>query len=371
MPAIYLDNNATTRIDPLVVDAMMPYFEDKYGNPNSPHSFGEDTHEAIDKASDQIYKALNARDKDTIVITSGATESINTVHKSFLFDYLKNKGSKNQILTSSLEHSAVKESLKHLAEFGLEIVEVPHKDFVISMSDVTACFNPDKTLLISMMYANNETGAILPIPEIGALAQEHNIPFHSDATQGVGKVPINLQELHIDYMSFSAHKFHGPKGVGALYLRDKAPLVPLLHGGNQMGGFRSGTLNTAYIVGMGEAIALATEDMELKTEKIVSLRDKLEDFILAKSPSSVIRGKNVSRIPNTSFIHFPHLDTQRVAWLLNKQGIAISNGSACSTQSLNSTPSDQLKAQGCRFSLSRFTREEEIDKTIAYLSKIL
>lgn len=366
MSSIYLDNNASTQIDPQVLSVMQPYLEQLYGNPNSAHDYGTATHEGIDNASDQIYSALNATNDDSIIITSGATESINTIHKSILFDYIKNKGIKNQIITSALEHSAVQGSLQYLSGFGIEIITIPHQNYTITVDDFLKYFNPEKTLLVSIMYVNSETGIILPIKQIATIAKENNTLVHTDATQALGKIPIDLQELPVDYLSFSAHKFHGPKGVGGLFVRDKAPLIPLIHGSK---GFRSGTPSPSHIIGLGKALDIAVKNLEENNKNILRMRTKLEDF-LHTIPNVTILGEQFTRIPNTCFIQIPNIDPQQLSWILNKQEIAISTGSACSTQQLN-TISSKAKAIGCRFSLSRFTTDEEIDQTIDTLSKIL
>ncbi|MGL4393760.1 MAG: cysteine desulfurase family protein [Brevinema sp.] len=367
MNPIYLDNNATTMLDPSVKEVMEPFFSSHFGNANSPHLFGTDTHEALDIASNQIYNALNLDDEDTFVVTSGATESINTVHKSILFDFLQQENKKkNKIITTSFEHSASDKSLQFLKSFGIEIIEVPIKDDNIDLDIFKEIFNPDETLLISMIYAQNETGVIVPLHEIANIAQQYKVPIHSDATQCVGKMGLDLQEIPLDYISLSAHKFHGPKGVGGLYIKKNAPLTPLFHGGNQMGGFRAGTLNTAGIVGLGKAIQIATETKEQNIQHIKSLKQKFEEELLAMGAH--IYGATQDRLCNTTFMSLPSVDHDYIVWHLNKNQIAAATGSACTSQILSKT---KLQRQGVRFSLSKYSSENDIDQTLECLKKLL
>ncbi|MGL4561548.1 MAG: cysteine desulfurase family protein [Brevinema sp.] len=367
MEHIYLDNNATTPLDPCVKKAMNPYMVDIFGNPNSQHEFGTATHQGINTASDQIYHYLNIHENDTFVMTSCATESINTIHKSILFQFLNQKNKqKNKVITSSLEHPASQKSLEFLTQFGIEIVKLPEKHDSIEINDFNTIFDPETTLLVSLIYAHNETGVILPIPEITKILQKDNIPIHIDATQAVGKIPVNIQELGINYLSCSAHKFHGPKGIGGLYIKDNSFITPLFHGGNQMGGFRAGTLNTPGIVGFGKALELAVTNMDHLNSHTLSLTKELEKFLL--SINGHIYGINQPRLPNTIFVNIPYIDHDYMAWHLNKHNIAVSTGSACTSYQKERTKS---LVQGVRFSLSRFSTENEIDKTIECIKSLL
>lgn len=363
---IYFDNNATTSLDPQVFSAMQPYLTELYGNPNSAHSIGTATHEGISLSIEQHYKSLHIHEKDTIVFTASATEGINTIHKSFFLDYLK-KPSKNQIITTSLEHSAVKNSLAILEEFGIEIVVLPTVDYNITMGSFLEHFHPEKTLLVSIGLVQSETGVILPVKEISTHCQKYHVPVHTDATQGVGKIPIDFQDLGVDYLSFSGHKFHAPKGVGGLIVKHNAPFTPLLHGGNQMGGFRSGTLNVAGIVAMGKALEIA--DQNHYTQHMLSLRDLLEDFLLTVSDATV-HGRSQTRIPNTTFFEIASIDRDYLAWHLDSHcGIAVSTGSACTTQKYGSSKEEDIK--GIRISFSRMNTKDEVLLFIKCIKKLL
>ncbi|MDK2818600.1 MAG: cysteine desulfurase [Spirochaetota bacterium] len=366
---IYLDNNATTPIDPDVLNTMYPYLEQIFGNPNSSHNTGLETHVGLTRASDQLYASLNIPEQDTLVMTSSATESINTVHKSILFDFIKNKNSQNQIITSSVEHSAVRKSLAYLEKFGIEIISLPAINNSVSIESFQSKFQPEKTLLVSIGLANSETGILQPIKDIAKICHQNNILIHTDATQAIGKIPIDIYDLDVDYLSFSGHKFHAPKGIGGLYIKDSAPLIPLLHGGEQMGGFRSGTLNVAGIIAMGEALKIATKKLDLYSDSMLQLRSNLEDF-LAQIPNCTIYGKDQDRIPNTTFFNIPQIDHDYLVWHLNNNNISVSTGSACTTKTIDlSLQTDSNR--GVRVSTSKFTTLEEITILIDYISKLL
>jgi len=368
---VYLDNNATTMVDPQVVEVMMPFFSEMYGNPNSLHRFGTSSHPALSKAIDQVYKALNASDNDDIVFTSCATESNNWVLKSVFNDHIVN-GEKNHIITTEVEHPSILSTCKWLEEEGVKVTYLPVNEQGVVEAHTVKSFITDKTALVSVMWASNETGAIFPIREIGAICKEKGVLFHSDAVQAVGKIPVNLQATHVDFISFSAHKFHGPKGVGALYIKDSQALTPLLHGGEQMAGRRSGTLNVPYIVGMGKAIELATTDLHDKMVKISAKRDRLEDAILSLSETFVV-GDRKNRTPNTILISIRGVEGESMLWDLNNGSIGASTGSACASEDLEANTvmlaigaDNELAHTGIRLSLSRFTTDEEIDYTIEH-----
>jgi cysteine desulfurase len=368
---VYLDNNATTMTDPLVVEEMMPFFSEIYGNPNSLHKFGTSSHPALSKAIDQVYTALNASDNDDVVFTSCATESNNWVLKSVFNDYIVN-GDKNHIITSEVEHPSILSTCKYLEEEGVKVTYLPVNEQGVVEPHTVKSFITDKTALVSIMWASNETGAIFPIKEIGAICKEKGVLFHSDAVQAVGKIKVDLQDVDVDFISFSAHKFHGPKGVGGLYIKDSQPLTPLLHGGEHMGGRRSGTLNVPYIVGMGKAIELATTDIEQKMASISAKRDRLEDAILSLSETFVV-GDRKNRTPNTILISIRGVEGESMLWDLNNGSIGASTGSACASEDLEANTvmlaigaDNELAHTGIRLSLSRFTTDEEIDYTITH-----
>ncbi len=368
---VYLDNNATTMVDPEVVETMQPFFTKMYGNPNSLHKFGTASHPALSKAINQVYTALNATDADDIVFTSCATESNNWVLQSVFIDHIVN-GDKDHIITTEVEHPSVLSTCKFLEEQGVKVTYLPVNNQGVVEPHTVKSFITDKTALVSIMWASNETGMIFPIKEIGEICKEKGVLFHSDGVQAVGKIPVDLQEVHVDFVSMSAHKFHGPKGVGALYIKNSQPLTPLLHGGEHMGGRRSGTLNVPYIVAMGKAIELATTNMQEKMASIRAKRDRLEDALLELSDTFVV-GNRENRTPNTILISIRGVEGEGMLWDLNNGGIGASTGSACASADLEANTvmlaigaDNELAHTGIRLSLSRFTTDEEIDYTITH-----
>ncbi|MCK4974296.1 MAG: NifS family cysteine desulfurase [Sulfurimonas sp.] len=368
---VYLDNNATTMVDPLVVEAMIPFFSELYGNPNSLHKFGTASHPAISKAIDQVYTALNAADADDIVFTSCATESNNWVLQSVFTDHIVN-GKKNHIVTTEVEHPSILSTCKFLEEQGVKVTYLPVNEQGIVEAETVKAFITDNTALVSIMWASNETGMIFPIKEIGEICKEKGVLFHSDGVQAVGKIRVDLQSVHVDFVSMSAHKFHGPKGVGALYIKNSQALSPLMHGGEHMGGRRSGTLNVSGIVGMGKAIELATEDIEITGAKIREKRDRLEDAILELSETFVV-GDRWNRTPNTILISIRGVEGEGMLWDLNNGQIGASTGSACASEDLEANTvmlaigaDNELAHTGIRLSLSRFTTDAEVDYTISH-----
>ena len=371
---VYLDNNATTMVDPQVVEVMQPFFSEIYGNPNSLHRFGTASHPAISKAIDQVYKALNASDADDIVFTSCATESNNWVLKSIFNDYIVS-GEKNHIITTEVEHPSVLATCRALEKEGAKVTYLPVNSQGVVEPHVVKSFITDKTALVSVMWASNETGMIFPIKEIGEICKEKGVLFHSDGVQAVGKIPVDLQDVHVDFVSMSAHKFHGPKGIGALYIKNSQPLSPLLNGGEHMGGRRSGTLNVPYIVAMGKAIELATTDIKEKMASIRAKRDRLEDALLELSDTFVV-GDRQNRTPNTILISIRGVEGEGMLWDLNNGQIGASTGSACASEDLQANTvmlaigaDNELAHTGIRLSLSRFTTDSEIDYTIAHFKK--
>jgi cysteine desulfurase len=366
---VYMDNNATTMVDPKVVEAMQPFFSEQYGNPNSLHKFGTTTHAALTKSVDQMYTALNAADADDIIFTSCATESNNWVLQSIWVDKILN-GDKNHIVVSEVEHPSILSTCKFLEDQGVKVTYLPVNGQGVVEAHTVKSFITDNTALVSIMWANNETGTIFPIKEIGDICKEKGVLFHSDAVQAVGKIPVDVQSVNVDFLSMSAHKFHGPKGIGALYIKNSQALSPMMHGGEHMGGRRSGTLNVPYIVGMGEAIELATKDMEAKTKAIAAKRDRLEDALLELSDVFVV-GERENRTPNTILISIRGVEGEGMLWDLNNNLIGASTGSACASEDLEANTvmlaigaDNELAHTGIRLSLSRFTTDEEVDFVI-------
>ncbi|MFN4007998.1 MAG: IscS subfamily cysteine desulfurase [Chitinophagaceae bacterium] len=370
---IYLDNNATTPMDPRVLEAMIPYFTKQFGNAASRnHPFGWQAEEAVDYAREQVAKLIGADAKE-IIFTSGATEGDNLGIKG-VFEMYASKG--NHIITCTTEHKAVLDTCKHLEKLGAEITYLPVKaDGLIDLAELEAAIKPT-TILVAIMYANNEIGVIQPIREISAIAKKHGALFFTDGTQAVGKIPVDVQKDGIDIMAFTAHKMYGPKGVGALYVRRKNPRVKVtaqMDGGGHERGMRSGTLNVPGIVGFGKACELCRTEMEADTARIVKLRDKLENALL-QIEESYLNGHKDYRLPHVTNISFKYVEGEGLLMGFNKN-IALSSGSACTSASLE--PSYVLKALGLgddlahsslRFGLSRFTTEEEIDYTIEQIT---
>ncbi|TKX28360.1 cysteine desulfurase, NifS family [Campylobacter sp. MIT 12-5580] len=363
---VYLDNNATTKLDPSAYELMQPFLTEHYGNPNSLHQWGSATHAPLREAMDKLYAGLGARDIDDIIITSCATESINWVLKSIYFDYILGK-ERDEVIISGVEHPAVSMAAFFLKSLGVKVIDLPvNSEGLCSVDDLKSVIS-EKTALVNVMWANNETGMIFPIKELAELSHEYGALFHTDATQAVGKIKVDFNAAGVDLASFSAHKFHGPKGVGGLYIKKGIKLSPLLHGGEHMGGRRSGTLNVAGIVAMGEALRIANLMLDYEDSHIKRLRDKLEDAILALPDTSVV-GSRTNRVPNTILASIKGVEGEAMLWDLNKNGIAASTGSACASEDLESNPimeaigaENDLAHTALRLSLSRFNTEEEID----------
>jgi cysteine desulfurase len=371
---VYLDNNATTIVDPHVFEQMKPFFVQKYGNPNSLHQFASETHEPLKAGLEKIYAGIHAPKEDSIVITSCATESNNWVFKSIYFEYILT-GRKNHIIISEVEHPSVISSAKFLESHGCRVTYLPiNREGIIEAQSVRD-YITDKTALVSIMWANNETGAIFPVEEIGEICKERGVLFHTDAVQAVGKLPIDVQSFNVDYLTMSAHKFHGPKGVGALYIKKGRELTPLLHGGSQMGGHRSGTLNVAGIVGMGKAMEQAIDALDYEMEDIREMRDEFEDKLLEIADTFVVTPRE-KRTPNTILISFRGIEGESMLWDLNRSNIAASTGSACASEDLEANSvmeaigaDDDLAHTAIRFSLSRYTTKEELEFTLAVVKE--
>jgi cysteine desulfurase len=371
---VYMDNHATTPVDPRVLDAMMPYFTEKFGNAASRnHSFGWAGEEGVENARAQVAKLINASPKE-IIFTSGATESNNLAIKGVAEMY-REKG--NHIITQVTEHKAVLDTCKRLEKYGYEVTYLPvEKDGRINLDDLRRAITP-KTILISIMYANNEIGVIQPIEEIGKIAKEKGVFFHVDGVQAAGKIPIDVQRDGIDLLSISAHKLYGPKGVGALYVRRKNPRVQLsaiIDGGGHERGMRSGTLNVTGIVGLGKACEICQQEMAAETKKLSALRDRLKNALMTQLDECFINGSMEHRLPHNINISFAFVEGESL--LMGINDIAVSSGSACTSATLE--PSYVLKALGVgedlahtsiRFGLGRFNTEEEVDYVVSRVAE--
>jgi len=365
---IFMDNHSTTQMDPRVLEAMVPYFIEKFGNAASRnHQFGWEAEEAVEVARAQIAKLIHCDPKE-LVFTSGATESDNLALRGVVEMY-KDKG--NHVITCMTEHRAVLDTCKALEKRGIAVTYLPvEKDGRVKPEEVRKAIT-DKTILISVMLANNEIGTIHPIAEIGKIAKEKGILFHCDATQGVGKIPVDVNQLGVDLMSFTAHKIYGPKGVGALYVRKKGPrvrLVPMIDGGGHERGMRSGTLPVPLIVGFGKACELCDQEMPAESKRIAAMRDRLQAQIMGALDECYLNGHPTERLPHNLNISFAYVEGE--ALLMGVKEIALSSGSACTSATLE--PSYVLRALGVgsdlahssiRFGLGRFTTDEEVDYT--------
>jgi cysteine desulfurase IscS len=370
---IYLDNNATTPCDPRVVEAMIPYFTEKFGNAASrSHSFGWAGEEAVDYAREQVAKLINADPKE-IIFTSGATEADNLAIKG-VYEMYASKG--NHIITCTTEHKAVLDTCKHIEKLGGQVTYLPvAEDGLIDLKELEAAIT-DKTILISIMYGNNEIGVLQPIREISAIARKHGVLLFTDATQAVGKIPVDVIADGIDLMAFSAHKMYGPKGVGALYVRRKNPRVKVtaqMDGGGHERGMRSGTMNVPGIVGFGKACEICMNEMESEAARLSKMRDRLEAGLM-QLEEAYVNGNREHRLPHVANISFKYVEGEGLMMGFNKD-IALSSGSACTSASLE--PSYVLKALGLgddlahsslRFGLGRFTTDDQIDFTIKAIS---
>lgn len=370
---VYLDNNATTPVDPEVLEAMLPYFTQKFGNAASrSHSYGWIAEEAVKIAREQVAGLIGASPEE-IIFTSGATESDNLAIKG-VFETYQSKG--NHIITVTTEHKAVLDTCKHLEKLGARVTYLPvQSDGLINLQQLEEAIGPD-TILVSVMYGNNEIGVIQPIRDIAAIAHQHGALFMTDATQAVGKIPVDVNADGIDLLALSAHKIYGPKGVGALYVRRRGPRVKLaaqIDGGGHERSMRSGTLNVPSIVGLGKACELASQQMKSEARRLSALRDKLESALL-QIEGTFVNGSTEHRLPNTTNIAFKNAESEGL--MMSMKDIAVSSGSACTSASLE--PSHVLRAIGLpddmalssiRFGLGRFTTEDEIDYTAEIIKK--
>ena len=374
MRRIYLDYAATTPTDPEVLKAMLPYFTDRFGNPSSIHSFGQEAKAAVEKARGEIASFLGAK-QDEIIFTSGGSESDNFAIKGVAY---ANKHKGNHIITSSIEHHAVIKSCEFLEKMGFEVTYLPvSKDGLVDPEDVKKSIK-DKTILISIMHASNEIGTIQPIKEIGKIAREKKIYFHSDAVQTFGHIHINVDELNVDLLSVSAHKLCGPKGIGVLYVRKGTKIVSFIHGGGQERKRRASTENVPAIVGFGKAVEIAKKTMDEEVKKLVILRDKLIKGILEKIDNVYLNGHPERRLPNNVNVSVESIEGESMLLSLDMEGIAASTGSACTSASLEASHvllalglSHELAHGSLRFTLGRYTEEEDINKVLEILPKIV
>jgi cysteine desulfurase len=373
MNSIYVDNNATTKVDPKVLDAILPYFSEFYGNPSSMHSFGGSNGQKIRQAREKLAALINAS-PDEIVFTSCGTESDNTAIMAAVNSFPEKK----HIITTRVEHPAVKNMFEHLSQNNINVTFVPvDKKGRLDLQYLYDKLSDD-TAVVSIMWANNETGVVFPIEEISQVLSEKGIVFHTDAVQAAGKVPIDVKKAKVDMLSLSGHKLHAPKGIGALYVRKGTRFSPYLIGGHQESGRRGGTENVASIIGMGEAGRLALEELDETNRQMAKLRDKLENELLRRVPRSIVNGDTANRLPGTTNISFEFVEGEAILLMLNEFGICASSGSACTSGSLE--PSHVLRAMGVpytaahgsiRFSLSKYNTEEEIDYIIEKLPPII
>ncbi|MGN8070288.1 IscS subfamily cysteine desulfurase [Mucilaginibacter sp. SG564] len=370
---IYLDNNATTPMDPRVLEAMLPYFNEKFGNAASRnHAFGWVAEEAVDYAREQVAKLIGASDKE-IIFTSGATESDNLAIKG-VFEMYKDKG--NHIITAVTEHKAVLDACKHVEKLGGKVTYLQVKeDGLIDLAELEKNMTPE-TILVSIMYGNNEIGVVQPVKEIAAIAHKHGALFMTDATQAVGKIPVDVNADGIDLLALSAHKIYGPKGVGALYVRRKGPRVKVtaqMDGGGHERGMRSGTLNVPGIVGLGKACELCGQEMESEAKRLSALRDKLQSALTVLE-ESYVNGNVDHRLPHVANISFKYVEGEGL--MMAMKDLAVSSGSACTSASLEPSYvlkslglSDDLAHSSIRFGLGRFTTEEEVDYAVEVTKK--
>ncbi|MFA0834401.1 MAG: cysteine desulfurase NifS [Methanobacterium formicicum] len=370
----YMDHSATSPVNPEVLEAMLPYFSESFGNASTLYALGREARTAMENGRKQVASLIGAKPEE-VYFTSGGTESDNIAIKGTA-SRLKNKG--NHIITSDIEHPAVEETCKYLEKNGYTVTYLPvGEEGIVKVSDVEEAIT-DKTILITVMHANNEIGTIQPIKEIGALAREKGIYFHTDAVQSVGKIPINVEDMNVDMLSISAHKLYGPKGIGALYIKKGVRVDPLLHGGGHERGMRPGTENVPGIVGLGKACQIAEENLEKNMEYVSSLRDRLIKGVLETIEQSYLNGHPTKRLPNNANFRFSSIEGESLVLQLDAKGINASTGSACSSKKLE--PSHVLMAIGLkevdahgslRISLGTENTTEDIDYTITAIGEVV
>lgn len=374
MKDIYLDNNATTKVDPAVVDVMIPYFLEQYGNPSSIHRFAEGVARGLKQARQQVQALIGCEHDSEIIFTSCGTESNSTA----ILSAIKAQPNKKEIITTVVEHPAILNLCEYLEKEGYTIHRMPVDKAGRLNLDAYQKLLSDEVAIVSVMWANNETGTIFPVAKMAEMANAVGVMFHTDAVQAVGKIPMMLQDTKIDMLSLSGHKLHAPKGIGVLYLRRGTRYRPLLRGGHQERGRRAGTENTASIVGLGKACELALDFIEYENTIVKAMRDRLEQGITAQIPHCFITGDLYNRLPNTTDIAFEYIEGESILMLLNKAGIAASSGSACTSGSLE--PSHVMRAMDIpytaahgtiRFSLSRYNSMAEVEEVIKVMPEIV
>lgn len=374
-PNTYLDHNATTYLDEEVLKAMLPFLTERYANPSSIYRQSLDNRQIIDESKAQMKKMLNADDDTRIVFTGGGSEADNLAIKGYA---LANKKKGNHIITSAIEHHAVLHTCEYLEKQGFEVSYIPvNKEGVVDIEQLKQAIRAE-TILITIMYANNETGVIQPIRDIGRIALDRKIVFHTDAVQAVGRIDIDLQQINVDMLTVSAHKLYGPKGIGALYIKKAVRIDPLIHGGQQEYGLRAGTENVAGIVGFAKAMELSLSLRPQESKRLSEMRNRLQQQLLAMIPESQINGDLENRLPNTLNMIIKYIEGEGMLLLLDKEGINVSSGSACTSGSLE--PSHVLLAMGIphgdahgsiRISLGRLNTEEDITKLIEVLPMVV
>ena len=370
---VYLDSNATTRVAPEVIEAMMPFFEELWGNPSSMHTFGGQVKRHIDEAREKVAALIHAN-PDEIVFTSCGSESDNTAVRGGI----EAAGGRKHLITSRVEHPAVLGPCRYLESRGYPLTEIG----VDSQGRLDMDYYRDAVTrdvgVVSIMWANNETGVIFPVRQVAAIAKRAGALVHTDAVQVAGKLPIDVREVPVDMLSISGHKLHAPKGVGVLYIRKGAKVNPLLIGGHQEGGKRAGTENVPYIVGLGRACELAMSNMQEEVTRVKALRDRLEEGLLASCPDAIRNGDETCRLPNTANISFEYIEGEAILLMLDEVGVAASSGSACTSGSLE--PSHVMRAMGVpftaahgsiRFSLSRYNTDADVDHVLAHMPRIV
>lgn len=374
MQPIYLDNNATTRVDPAVVDLMLPFFSEQFGNPSSMHSFGDKVGRAVKQARKQVQSLLGAEHDSEIIFTSCGTESDSTA----ILSALRTQPERKEIITTVVEHPAVLTLCEHLEKDGYKVHYLKVDTRGRLDLDAYQALLSDQVAIVSVMWANNETGTLFPVERMAEMASAAGVLFHTDAVQAVGKLPIDLKNSKIDMLSLSGHKLHAPKGIGVLYLRRGVRYRPLLRGGHQERGRRAGTENCTSIIALGKAAELAMEHMEYENTFVAAMRDRLEQGIMSQVTNAFVTGDPDNRLPNTSNIAFEFIEGEAILMLLNKQGIAASSGSACTSGSLE--PSHVMRAMdlpytaahgSIRFSLSRYNTMEEVERVIEAVPPIV
>ncbi|MGM0471273.1 MAG: cysteine desulfurase NifS [Bacillota bacterium] len=376
MERVYLDNAATTPTDPEVVKAMQPYFNNKFGNASSVHSFGRETRQQVDEAREQVAKLVGADSAEEIIFTSGGTEADNLAIKGIA---MENRNQGKHIITTTIEHHAVLEPCEYLEEYhNFDVTYLPvNEDGLVDSADVKEAIRED-TILVSIMLANNEVGSIQPIKEIGEILADQDVYFHTDAVQAIGSIPVDVNELNVDLLTLSAHKFNGPKGVGAIYIRKGTKISSFMHGGAQERGLRASTENVPAIIGLGKAAEIAEEELEEKNKRLIKLRDKLITGITESIDEVQLNGHPTKRLPQNVNISIRYIEGESLLLNLDLEGIAASSGSACTSGSLD--PSHVLLAMdipheiahgSLRLTLGKYNTEEEIDYVLEKLPEIV